>query len=139
MSGLVSLNWFSINLGHKLVCGCRSTAARDGLFDSHVKWPTYFDLYLKKNSLVSYYRNDYFIKKIIKIFKREKFSCFRGCKKGNGAKPHFVRDWCWTKNEIIWECRSHSTTAPQHLETRIGCARNIHFVFPLNFISRTLV
>ena len=74
------LNVFSINLGHKLVCGCRSTAARDGLFDSHVKWPTYFDLYLKKNSLVSYYRNDYFIKKIIKVFKREKFSCFRGCK-----------------------------------------------------------
>ena len=62
------LNVFSINLGHELVCGCRSTAARDGLFDSHVKWPTYFDLYLKKNSLVSYYRNDYFIKKNYRNF-----------------------------------------------------------------------
>ena len=73
------LNIFSINLGHELVWlpeySCPWWVMWFTCEMTHI-----FDLYLEKNSLFSYYRNDYFIKKIIKIFEREKFSCFRGCK-----------------------------------------------------------
>ena len=118
------------------MCGYRSTAAHDGLFDSHVKCPTYFDLYLKKNSLFSYYRNDYFIKEIIKIFKRENFHASAVVNK-EMAQNHILSAIDVEQKMKLFE--NVEATAPQHLETRVGCARNIHFVFPLNFIRRTLV
>ena len=90
----------------------------------------------KKYSLFSYYRNDYFIKEIIKIFKRENFHASVVLNK-EMAQNHILSAIDVEQKMKLFE--NVEATAPQHLKTWVGCARNIHFVFPLNFISRTLV
>ena len=96
------------------LCGCQSTAARDGLFDSHVKWPTYFDLYLKKNSLVSYYRNDYFIKKLSKFLNEKNFHASVVVNK-EMAQNHILSAIDVEQKMKLFE--NVEATAPQHHST----------------------